>query len=471
MEVESMNGNKDMKSKIKLVCCSRKKGYPGWPHIDFDHEKMMEGYLKRLQDDLPNCDFFVVYYNNGEEAKIGFADNHEFDGIVLFNATHGVGVVNEFLNLGQPGVIIDELYAGSGDLIRFNTRINKEKLPIVVVASSDFKDTIDAVRLLHVRKQLKNSKIVLFKNFEPLLQDKVDFLKEALGTGSTWKRYLEGPKGLEGKINSLKNTFGVEVVLKTKKDLENYLSSVCEDEAKTIADEWINGAQAVLEPSEKDVFESAKMYLALNNCLKEEEADAISVDCIMMFYTTDMSSYPCMSHSKMIDMGITAVCESDLDSTLTQMVIRYITGRAGFVSDPVIDTATNQIIYAHCSAATKWFGNESDSQPYYLRSHSEDHESTSIQTIMPVGHVVTTVKMDIESNSMAIHTGEAVGNVTEEKGCRTKLAVKVPDAQLLLDNWDADIFSWHKVTCYGDYRKDFLNLAKLYDTKVVQEDR
>ena len=47
----------------------------------------------------------------------------------------------------------------------------------------------------------------------------------------------------------------------------------------------------------------------------------------------------------------------------------------------------------------------------------------------------------------------------------------MPDAQVLLDNWDTDVFSWHKVTFYGDYRKDFLNLAKLYSMKTIQEDR
>ena len=37
--------------------------------------------------------------------------------------------------------------------------------------------------------------------------------------------------------------------------------------------------------------------------------------------------------------------------------------------------------------------------------------------------------------------------------------------------WDTDVFSWHKVTFYGDYRKDFLNLAKLYSMKTIKEDR
>ena len=215
-----------VRSKIKLVCGSRKKGYPGWPHVDFDHEGLMENYLHRLQTALPNCDFTVVFYNNAFEAREGFQDNDQYDGVVIFNATHGNGVATEFLNLKTPGVIVDELHAGSGDLVRLNTRINKEHLPVVVVASSDFNDTVNAVRLLHIRKQLKNSKVVLYKNFNPISKENEAFLKEALGTGSTWKRYLAGPAGLKEKLECLKHNFGVEVVIKTKEDLANRIETV-----------------------------------------------------------------------------------------------------------------------------------------------------------------------------------------------------------------------------------------------------
>jgi len=461
----------EIRSKIKLVCCARKKGYPGWPHIDFDHEGLMKKYQAVLEEELPCCDFTTVFYTNPAEAIEGWKDNDQYDGVVLFNATHGVGVAQSFLDLGQPGVIIDELYAGSGDLVRLNTRINKQHLPVAVVASSNFDDAVEAINLLHVKKQLANSKILLFKNFNPISEETEAYLKEALGTGSTWKRFLAGRAGLQDKLDALKNTFGVEVVVKTKEDLENYLAGVDDEEAKAVAKDWADNAEAIYEPSAEDIFQSARMYLALQHAVDEEHADAVSVDCIMMFYTTEMSAYPCMSHSKMCDMGIPAVCESDLDSTLTEMMVQFMTGLESFVSDPVIDTASNQIIYAHCSAGTKFLGDGSPRDKYYLRNHAEDHQSTSIQTIMPIGYDVTTVKFDILSNSMAIHTGRAVANVTDEKGCRTKLAAEVDDVQRLMDNWDTDVFSWHKVTFYGDWRTNFLNLAKLYGSKIVQEDR
>ena len=54
---------------------------------------------------------------------------------------------------------------------------------------------------------------------------------------------------------------------------------------------------------------------------------------------------------------------------------------------------------------------------------------------MPVGDMVTTVKFNIMTNATAIHNGVAVGYVNDPKGCRTKFAVEVPDAQRLLGNW------------------------------------
>ena len=34
----------------------------------------------------------------------------------------------------------------------------------------------------------------------------------------------------------------------------------------------------------------------------------------------------------------------------------YADGQPGYISDPVIDTSKNQIIYAHCVAPSKVFG-------------------------------------------------------------------------------------------------------------------
>ena len=45
------------------------------------------------------------------------------------------------------------------------------------------------------------------------------------------------------------------------------------------------------------------------------------------------------------------------------------------------------------------------------------------------------------------------------------------DAQRILDNYHSELFGWHRVTCYGDYRKQLIDLATLYGLKIIEEDR
>ena len=461
----------EVKSKIKIVFSVRNKNIPGWPFISYDYDKESKKIIEQLEFKFPNIEFKPEYYYSEEKAKEGFADNKEYDGIVIFNLAHGTGVPRAFLERKEAGVIVDGLFGGSGDSIRAHHKIKKEKLPVITVLSSDFQNVVDAVELLTVKRKINNSKVLVFKNFGPIPKEKEELIKESVGTGSTWQRFLSGRKGMEEKLNLLKERYGVDVTIGTKDDLLSYYNNTDNNKATKIAEKWIQEAQSIVEPTKDEILKSARMYLALKTAVEDHKVDAISIDCIMMYFTGQLSAYPCLSHFQMNNDGFVGVCESDLDAILTQLVIKYVTGRPGFVSDPVIDTASNQIIYAHCMASNKPLGTKGPVAPYIIRSHAEDNKGASVQVIKPLGYTVTTIKFDILTNSMSIHNGKAVGNVNSPLACRTKLAVEVPDAQLLLDNWDTDIFSWHKVTVYGNYRKQFMNLAKLYRMNIFGEDK
>jgi len=53
------------------------------------------------------------------------------------------------------------------------------------------------------------------------------------------------------------------------------------------------------------------------------------------------------------DRGFVGACEADQRSTITKLMMTYQVGHPGFISDPVIDTSKNRIIYAHCVALQK----------------------------------------------------------------------------------------------------------------------
>jgi hypothetical protein len=146
----------------------------------------------------------------------------------------------------------------------------------------------------------------------------------------------------------------------------------------------------------------------------------------------------------------------------------YLVGRPGFISDPVIDTSKNQIIYAHCIAPTKVYGPDGPANPYHIRDHSEDRKGACNRSLMPIGEMTTTLQFDHFKKKVIMHQGVSVENVNEDKACRTKLAVEVKgDVYKLMNYWDQ--WGWHRVSFYGDLKEPVYHLAALMGFEVVEE--
>ena len=141
--------------------------------------------------------------------------------------------------------------------------------------------------------------------------------------------------------------------------------------------------------------------------------------------------------------------------------------RAG-ASDPVLATSTNRIIYAHCVAPTKMFGPDSEPNDFKIRSHAEDGLGASIQSMMPLGYMTTSMGIDPGLKSMVMHQAIAVDNVDEARACRTKLAAEVKgDINKLFLEWDK--YAWHRVTVYGDVQEPLMEVARALDIEVIHE--
>ena len=113
-------------------------------------------------------------------------------------------------------------------------------------------------------------------------------------------------------------------------------------------------------------------------------------------------------------------------------------------------------------------GPDCEPNEFILRSHAEDDLGASIQSIMPEGYMTTSIGWDDELETMVVHQARAVGNVDDDRACRTKLAAEVEgDMDKLFREWDR--FNWHRVTVYGDVRKPLEDIARALDVKVVSE--
>ena len=426
------------RANVALVFSHRDSGIPTWPMKDYDYEGRAKEFTDKLRQACPGVLFNVEHARNAEEAQAIIKKHPGVDGFMVYCLGLWTSAPNTLMHSGKPVVMVDDLFAGSGEVLITNATVRREKLPVVTISSSDFQDAVDGANLFRVIHSMKESTVL-------------DVLDHDI---SGW-----APK--------LAEAYGINVVKMDSKELASYYDAADAKEAAQWADFWMRGAKKVVEPTRDEIIKSGKMYLALSKACSDKKADAVTLDCLGLFYGGRMTAYPCLSHFQMNNDGGTGVCESDMNSTCTQLMMRYLTGRPGYVSDPVIDTSKDEIIYAHCVSHNRAFGPKGATNPYIIRSHREDDKGAAVQSLLPIGEPITTLETDFLGKRMVIHSGQTVENVDEPKACRTKLAAKT-NAQKILDNWD---MGWHRVTFYGDYRQQAINLARLLGIAVTEEDK
>lgn len=434
--------------KIKVVVQAKKENVAGWPHINFNYEKETERIMSCVRAENPDVQFDVVKYTSKDDAEKDYAaDCKEYDGVLVLLMTNWLYLDAFYARNakdGLPCAIADVPFCGSGSTLAVTSpMLRNEKLPVPLVASRDYRDIARLAKTLVVSAKMKNTTILVVKN---------------------------NPN--EELVSAAEQVWGCKLINKPAKDLMKIFREISEEDAKPLADQWMNSALSVIEPSYEDIIESARLHMAIMKLTEECGADAVTIDCLQLSYFDGYDDsrhmYPCLSYYQMADEGKVGVCEADIDSTISCLITRYLTGRPGFVSDPVVDTSSDEIIYAHCVACRKVYGCQDPRvASFCIRSHAEDQMGASVQVIFPTGDKLTTVNMSNQSNWACVHSSTAVGNEGLDAGCRSKLVASC-EAQKILENW---MPMWHRVTVYGDYRRDFINLFKLKGLEIVEEDR
>jgi L-fucose isomerase-like protein len=241
------------------------------------------------------------------------------------------------------------------------------------------------------------------------------------------------------------------------------------NEARSVVEKWLIHSDKVTDVSWKELRNSAAMYLGMKSVLKNHQANAITMNCLGGFYGNHIHAYPCLGFFELNNEGLIGACECDINSTATMVAFNTMTqGRPGMISDPVIDTSKRQIIYAHCVAPNKVFGPDGPSNPFTIMTHSEDRQGAAVRSILPPGYMTTTLKIDDKRKEIIFHQARTVDNDPDDRACRTKLCAEpVGDMEKLFTEWDQ--WGWHRVTFYGDLKKQTYDLADSMGWKVVEE--
>jgi hypothetical protein len=300
--------------------------------------------------------------------------------------------------------------------------------------------------------------------------DKVDVLSTGdLLKELKTKRMLEFEQGWVDAGADSKASLGIEIERLPFAELNDLWEKADRDKAQEILHKWKTEASAIIDISEETLEGSARMYVAMKQCLQNHDACGITVNCLGGFYGNHIFAYPCLGFHELNNEGLVGACECDTISTLTMITMTTMTqGRPGYISDPVMDAATKQIIYAHCVAPNRMFGPNGPTNPFTIMTHSEDRQGASIRSTLPLGYMTTSLEIHPVKKEILFHQAKAVANSTEDRACRTKLAaVPVGDFEKLYTQWDQ--WGWHRVTMYGDLKEPVYALADALGWKVVKE--
>jgi len=208
--------------------------------------------------------------------------------------------------------------------------------------------------------------------------------------------------------------------------------------------------------------------LAFEDMLDREDATLMTVDCYgtMWDKTIKLPAYPCVGFTRLNNIGLGGICESDLRCAMTHIIMQGLSGKPGFISDPTVDESNNSIILAHCLGTTKMDGPDGPAAPYKLRTVMERREGVVPQVFMRIGQKVTQALL-VDTDNLLYFTGEIIDAPDIDRGCRTKITVKVDgDVETLWKNWSSGL---HRQTCYGDITKELGYFCRFKEIKMIDE--
>lgn len=418
----------------------------GW-NADASQFEAMKARLAKAEKDLGNI-----------ELLIGEANKAEHTAALLEKAGAGAPVLAINLNIfaltrvvrpildGKHPMVVFSLPASGHDWM-YPPRWQRQGHPVTLLPSSDYNELERALRLLRVIPMMRQTRILLFP--------------PARGTAPA-----RSP-------DEVKKRLGADVVAVNEKTFGDLISAADDNAVRAEATRWTDEAKEIVEPNQEDITKAARVSVALQNLMKQEQAQGLAIGTCMGWLP---KGFPCLGFARLRDVGIPAACEGDMDSLLTMLLFRYAFDRPGFQGNATFDTSRNALWTAHCTAPLRMDGPDGKPAPYLLRGHSEVGGSGCVPEVhYRLGETITRTKL-INLDTILASTGKII-EVPEKsvRGCRTQIVTEVRDAAKMAANWSSAIETedamtlLHRVVVYGDHMDSVRHLARLMNLNVVEE--
>ncbi|OHB79662.1 MAG: hypothetical protein A2W31_03310 [Planctomycetes bacterium RBG_16_64_10] len=333
---------------------------------------------------------------------------------------------------GLPTIV----HAPLGTSFTTNTRDLARKQGCILCATDDFGQVADGLAMVRAHCRLRATRYVV----------------------------LQGDQRYETQLAQLGTTLRY---LPAADFLEAYQNSPVTDEIRTVAKAYMERATGITSGSPEDVIRGVKSYVVARQILEREEGDAITMDCLGALGKSSVS-LPCIAWSHLLDQGIPAACEADINACATHALVQYLLERPGFQQDPVADTSRGTLIGAHCTCPTRLHGLDQPPAAYDIRHHHGNRDAVP-RPVWPIGQRATVVQFVLSQDEtqppqMIISTGAVTGNraVPPAGGCVVSVELKLDGVSDCLD-----YPGFHQLFVCGDFGRPLRAYCQLFGVEPI----
>lgn len=428
------------KPSVKAAFVRRKEDYGMlWPGAVFDGQAAREKYTRGLNEAATKNGIILeirdqpIYSIEEAEGWTRKALSSKTDGlflVVLDRQQHAWPTAAKVADTGIPSII----YSPLGTSFTTNTINLADRQGCVIFSTDDFNQAVYGLKMLKTAALIKRTRCVVIA-------------------------------GSERSERKLAQDMGISLqYVPAETFIKTYNKMPVTSEVNQLADEYIRKAQIMKLATREDVVNGIKSYVVAGRILEDEQADAISMDCLGALGKIPVS-LPCIAWSRMNDDGIPAACEADTGAIAAHVILQYLFDRPGFQQDPVADTADDTIIGAHCSCPTRLNGFDSVPEPFEIIHHHGNRDAVP-RTIWKEGQRVTCMDFLPEGlrSKMLISTGTVTDNlsVPPSGGCVVSVKVKMDSNQNVLS-----FPGFHQLFFYGDYKRELKAFCQLMNYEAV----
>ena len=210
--------------------------------------------------------------------------------------------------------------------------------------------------------------------------------------------------------------YGIETVDIDLQRLIDGIKAVPQTEAEKVAQTMVKRAKAVEEPSDADMLEASKAYLAIKRICQEERLDAMTIRCFDIVKACGTTS--CLALALLNDEGIVAGCEGDMQTLLSMFLAKRLCGEVAFMANPSQLTDKTSML-AHCTIPL----NMCDET--VVRSHFESGIGVAIQGLLPLEDYTLFKWGGPKLDRYFITEAQAIETPYSNHFCRTQITLNV----------------------------------------------